>query len=196
MFINNIAFADGAFYGNRMSNIVYDLSTYKSYGFGNEFTVTDTFALLDCYRKVSIDFYYRLPHFGLMDPEGEPLKFKDKLVVYLIYNITFKEQEVQETYTGQYNLPLSQTSKKFIPTIKYIGFVTGDYEFKEDFTVTNAQRFYLKNVSFIKELDNHTQYLINDEAIIETMFQDLTKKFLYAQKHNVLYKFPEAHPAL
>lgn len=204
LFCVSSAWADGYFY----SNIVgyYDLANYKIYGMsGDEYnrTISETFNLLDCDKKTTVDLFYDVTPPGCEGTEDSALLVDNKLVVYLIFKLDFKLVTFQETYRGAYNLPETQLVKKWKPELKFKGFATGkqvylnDRIYIKDVEVHYLSRIYPDKMPGMQERVEEIQNLFKNHNIAwESMLDDMLGKFYYASERGLLDKFPEARTNL
>lgn len=182
-------------------NVIYDLSTFEAVGFSNQASDANSLRLLDCYRKTIVEVFYNYE--PLCSPEGyHAPKYNGKDIVYLMFKVAFKEKDVTKEYQGAYGLPHYTTIKEWVPQIKYIGFVTGEWVlYDEHLLLRDTKKYYNKNTSIIPDfnyyLKNFTDLVsLDKQSVAEPILEDMTQKFPYAYSRNQIDKFPQANSTI
>lgn len=169
----NPCFAEGRYYPE--SDYIYDLATYRTCGMDNYYTS----GLRCIYPYVSIDLYYDITAGGDADT---PI-VDNKGVVYIILNVKLEKHE----------------GEGFIPIIKYKGFVTGVWAFKDDYAIFKIAKIY-NNKNNLTDIKKYIEdFSVSSGDGIENfryLKNDLTNKFLYAKERNMLFQFKEARSNL
>lgn len=196
--------AEGYFYP--FFNGFYDLKSYKFYGASNDEynrTLAESFNLLDCDKKTTVDLFYDVTPPGCEGTEDSVLLVDGKLVLYIIFKLDFKLVTVQETYRGAYNLPETQLVKKWKPELKFKGFATGKQVYLNDrIYINDVEVHYLSRVypdkmpGMQKRVEEIQNLFKNHDIAWETMRDEMLGKFYYAYERGLLDKFPEARTSL
>lgn len=201
LFIQNSKVSAQGYYLDNGYNIIYDLSTFEAVGFSNQSSDVSNLRLWDCYRKAIIEAFYNYE--PLCPPEDyKTPQYNGKDIIYLMFKITYKEKDVTKKYEGAYGLPHYAASKEWIPEIKYIGFITGEWvEYDEHILLKNTKKYYIKNTALIPDFNNHLKNFtdlvnLDKKSVAEPVLEDMTQKFPYAYNRNQIDQFPQAKPSL